>query len=117
MDRIFDTRTIKGIKLALSSISGELDELYREALRIQKQAGTDGELGMRILSWITHAKRPLSVDELRYGLAVEYSDVPEHVEEFDEDNLLSPGSLVDVCAGLVVIDSSSQVVRLVHYTT
>ena len=118
MDRIFDTRTIKGIKLALSSMSGELDELYREALvRIQKQAGNDGELGMRILSWITHAKRPLSVDELQYGLAVEYSDVPKHLDEFDEDNLLPPGSLVDVCAGLVIIDSNSRILRLVHYTT
>ena len=118
MDRIFYTRTIKGIKSALASMPGELDELYREALvRIQNQAGNDGELGMRILSWVTHAKRPLSVDELRYGLAVEYSDVPEHLEEFDEDNLLSPGSLIDVCAGLVIIDSNSQVVRLVHYTT
>ena len=94
---------------------GELDEVYREALvRIQKQAASHRELGMRILSWITHAKRPLSVNELRYGLAVEYSDVQE---EFDEDNLLSPGILVDVCAGLVIIDSSSQVIRLVHYTT
>ena len=97
---------------------GELDEEYEEALaRIQKQAGSDGELGMRILGWITHTQRPLSVDELRYGLAVEYSDVPDYLEEFDEDNLLSPWSLVDVCAGLVVIDSKSQVVRLVHYTT
>ena len=96
----------------------ELDGLYRETLaRVRQQTGDDGELGMRILSWITHAKRPLSVGELRHGLAVEYSDVPEHLEEFDEDNLLSPGSLVDVCAGLVIIDSSSQIVRLVHYTT
>ena len=30
---------------------------------------------------------------------------------------LSPGSLVDVCAGLVIIDSTSQMIRLVHYTT
>lgn len=99
----------------------ELDELYRQTLeRIQKQAGDDGALGMRILSWITHTKRPLSVDELRYGLAVEYNDDEDDEgdpEDFDEDNLLSPGSLVDVCAGLVVIDSTSQIVRLVHFTT
>lgn len=38
----------------------KLDELYRQTLeRIQKQAGDDEVLGMRILSWITHAKRPL----------------------------------------------------------
>ena len=96
----------------------ELDGLYQKTLdRVQQQTGDDGKLAMRILSWITHAKRPLSVDDLRYGLAVEYSDVSEHLEEFDEENLLPPRSLVDVCAGLVIIDSNSQVVRLVHYTT
>ena len=100
---------------------GELDELYRQTLeRIRNQAGDDGELGMRILSWITHARRPLSVDELRYGLAVEYKDDDDDddfLQDFDQDNLLSSGSLVDVCAGLVIIDSTSQIIRLVHYTT
>ena len=117
MDRIFAARTVKGIKSALTSMPGGLDELYRQTLERIKQAGDDGTLGMRILSWITHARRPLLVDELRYGLAVEYSDDGEGLEEFDEDNLLLPGSLVDVCAGLVVIDSTSQMVRLVHHTT
>lgn len=101
----------------------ELDELYRQTLeRIRNQAGDDGALGMRILSWITHARRPLSVNELRYGLAVEYKDDDdddheEDVEELDQDNLHSPGSLVDVCAGLVIIDSTSSIIRLVHYST
>lgn len=102
---------------------GELDELYRQTLkRIRKQAGDDGVLGMRILSWLAHARRPLSVDELRHGLAVEFNNDDDDdnevmPEQLDEDNLLSPGSLVDVCAGLVIIDSTSQIIRLVHYTT
>lgn len=95
----------------------ELDQVYEQTLqRIRKQAGDDGQLGMRVLSWITYARRPLSVDELRHGLAVEY-DEEDLRAEFDPDNLLSPGSLVDVCAGLVVIDSKSHIIRLVHYTT
>lgn len=95
-----------------------LEELYDQTIaRIEKQAGDDGALGIRILSWITHAKRPLFIDELRYGLAVEYNDNEEDLKEFDVDNLLSPKSLVDVCAGLVTIDSTSQVIRLMHYTT
>lgn len=123
IDRIFATRTVKGIKSALTSMPGELDELYRQTLeRIKKQAGDDGVLGMRILSWITHARRPLSVDELLHGLAVEFNkddddDNEVTPEQLDEDNLLSPGSLVDVCADLVIIDSTSQIIRLVHYTT
>ena len=96
----------------------ELDDLYRETLeRIRKQPGEDGTLGMRVLSWITHARRPLSVEELRHGLTVEYDDGEEPEEDFDPENLLSPRSLVDVCAGLVVIDPRSQIIRLVHYTT
>ena len=99
-------------------MSRELDDLYRETLdRIRKQPGEDGMLGMRVLSWITHTRRPLSVEELRHGLAVEYDDDDEPDEEFDPENLLSPRSLVDVCAGLVVIDPRSQIIRLVHYTT
>ena len=99
-------------------MSKELDDLYRETLeRIRKQPGEDGTLGMRVLSWITHTRRPLSVEELRHGLAIEYDDGEEADYEFDPENLLSPRSLVDVCAGLVVIDPRSQTIRLVHYTT
>ena len=99
-------------------MSSKLDDLYRETIeRIRKQAGEDGPLGMRVLSWITHTRRPLSVEELRHGLAVEYDDDEEPDGEFDPENLLSPRSLVDVCAGLVVIDPRSQTIRLVHYTT
>ena len=118
IDRICVARTVKKIKSALNSMPRELDDLYRETLeRIQKQPGEDSVLGMRVLSWVTHTRRPLSVEELRHGLAIEYDDDEEQPEEFDADNLLSPRSLVDVCAGLVVIDTRSQIIRLVHYTT
>ena len=96
----------------------ELDDLYGETVeRIRRQSGDDGELGMRVLSWVTHTKRPLLVDELAHGLAVEYEDDEEAQNELDTDNLLSSRSLVDVCAGLVIIDPRSQIIRLVHYTT
>ena len=95
----------------------ELDGLYGETLkRIKGQPGEDGALGMRVLSWVTHARRPLSVEELGHGLAVEHDEDGESPDEFDPDNLLSSRSLVDVCAGLIVIDPRSQIIRLVHYT-
>ena len=121
MDRVFATRTVKGIKSALASMPQKIDELYKLTLeRIQQQAGDDGMLAIRILGWITHARRPLSVNELRHGLAVEYDDDEDNdlsVTELDNDNLLQPESLIDVCGGLVIIDSTSQIIRLVHYTT
>ncbi|CAF9942356.1 hypothetical protein IMSHALPRED_003636 [Imshaugia aleurites] len=118
IDRICVARTIKKIKLALTSMPRELDDLYGETVeKIRRQSGEDGGLGMRVLSWVTHTKRPLLVDELAHGLAVEYDDDEGAHDELDTDNLSSSRSLVDVCAGLVIIDPSSQIIRLVHYTT
>ena len=121
MDRVFAARTIKNVKFALASMPQKIDELYKLTLeRIQQQAGDDGPLAMRILGWITHAKRPLSVNELQHGLAVEYDDDEDNdlnARGIDADNILQPESLIDVCAGLVIIDSASQIIRLVHYTT
>ena len=53
---------------------------------------------MRILSCITHARRPIPVHELRHGFAIEYDEDEEGPEELDKDKLLSLGSLVDVRA-------------------
>ena len=117
IDRICVARTAKKIKSALATMPRELGDLYGETVeRIRRQPGEDGELGMRVLSWVTHTKRPLHVEELAHGLAVEYDDEEEAHCELDTDNLLSSRSLVDVCAGLVVIDPRSQIIRLVHYT-
>ena len=111
-------RTIKKIKVALESMPNELDELYRQTVeRIRRQPGDDGELGMKVLSWVIHAKRPLRVKEIQHALAVEVDEDEDSSYQMDSDNILSPQSLTDLCAGLVVIDSCSQIIRLVHYTT
>ena len=118
IDRICVARTVKKIKLALESMPNELDELYRQTVeRIRRQPGDDGELGMKVLSWVTHAKRPLRVEEIQHALAVEIDEDEDPPCQLDFDNILSPQTLTDLCAGLVVIDSSSQIIRLVHYTT
>ena len=89
-------------------MSRELDELYGENItRIQKQPGDDGALGMRVLGWVTHAKCPLSVEELRRGLAVKYDEHEELPGDLNSNNLLSSRNPVDGCAGLDVIDPRS----------
>ena len=118
IDRICVARTVKKIKLALESMPHELDELYRQTVdRIRRQPGDDGELGMRVLSWVTHAKRPLRVEEIQHALAVETDEDEDPPSQLDFDNILSPQTLTDLCAGLVVIEPSSRIIRLVHYTT
>lgn len=79
--------------------------------RISSQNSDDAELAMRTLSWITHALRPLTVSELQCALAVEPG-----ASTLDEDALPDEDLFETVCAGLVIIDQESSIIRLVHYT-
>ena len=54
----------------------------------------------------------MTVVELQHALAVEPG-----ATELDEDNITDQESLTSVCAGLVVVDERSQIIRLVHHIT
>lgn len=95
---------------ALSTLPKEIHSTYDEALdRIDKQGDDDRELAYEIFMWLTHTVQPLSVKQLQHALACN-----EDTEEMDEDALTDPDILTSVCAGLVVIDIESQVIRLVR---
>jgi hypothetical protein len=104
---------VKTTLAKLTKGAAALDFAYGEALqRIDGQLGGDRELARKVLSWITLAERPLTTAEICCALAVE----PEE-DEIDPENVLTPEDLVSVCAGLVVVDQESDIIRLVHYTT
>ncbi len=120
-----DKVTIKAVRNALrqfakqrqgSSSEGSkvqiLSRAYDYAMdRISGQSAGFRELAMRVLAWITCAKRPLRVAELQHALAVEIGE-----PEFDDENLPEAEIMISVCAGLVTIDDESSIIRLVHYT-
>jgi hypothetical protein len=104
------------VKLTLATLSkGEaaLDDAYSEALeRIEGQRATYFKLAKNVLTWVTFAKRPLTTAELCCALAVEPGE-----NELDPENKPDVDDIVSVCAGLVVVDQQSAIIRLVHYTT
>ena len=112
---MLDKRTAKEVKLTLSKLlkgAAALDDAYEEALRrIDGQLDGDRELAKKVLSWITFAKRPLTTAEICCALAVEPGE-----EEPGPQNMLDVEDLVSVCAGLVVVDPESAIIRLVHHT-
>ena len=113
MDSLKYKTTRKAIKLAIQNLPKGLDTAYNGAIeRIEAQASDHVELAKGVLSWITHAKRPLSVMELQHALAVEAGETELH-----EDNIPEVEDMASFCAGLVVIDEESNIIRLVHYTT
>jgi len=90
-----------------------LDETYEQAIkRIEGQEKGYRELAKQVLSWVTYAKRPLSITEVQHALAVSAD-----MTDMDRDFLPEVEVLGSICAGLITIDQNSHVLRLVHYTT
>src|ERR1700675_683139 len=113
MDSLATKCTRRDIRDVLSALPKGLDEIYDQAMqRVDSQNEDHRALAQRVLSWVSHALEPLSVNALREALAVQPGDT-----SLDEDKLPDEDTLVSVCAGLVVIDRRSNIIRLVHFTT
>lgn len=107
--------TLGHLKLALrelpKGLSG-LDSTYKEAMRrIEGQEEGYRVMAMQVLSWLTYARRSLSTRELQHALAVRNG-----MKEMDHDFLPEIELLGSICAGLIIIEEQSKLVRLVHYT-
>jgi hypothetical protein len=125
LDSLADKVTPKAIRLELQTLRKEsevlnddrtskaLDHAYKQAMeRIEGQEQGFEKLAKKVLSWITCAKRPLTTLELQHALAVEIGE-----PELDNENLPEIEDMLSVCAGLVIVDEESNIIRLVHYTT
>ena len=78
---------------------------------IMAQDEEKATLAMAALRWICYSERPLQVDELCHALAVEIG-----ATDFNLENIPSISTLLDYCQGLIVVDSETSTVRLIHYT-
>lgn len=93
--------------------SDAYSEAYDQAMRrIQGQHKDSSDLAIRVLSWISRSRRPMSILELRHALAVISGS-----SKLNPRNLTDTRLIVDVCAGLVTLEKESNVIRLVHFTT
>jgi len=109
MDSLTDLLNPGEIREALGMLSREVDPAYE---RVMKRIKTQGQrrklLATKVLSWITYARRELSVQELQHALAVAPG------RSGVEDYIYPESVLTAVCAGLVVIDEETHVVRFVR---
>ncbi|KAF2453530.1 hypothetical protein BDY21DRAFT_424471, partial [Lineolata rhizophorae] len=115
-DLLSDKITAKVVNSTLAKLpkgSEAINHAYKDALqRIEGQLPSHRELAKKVLSWITFSKRPLTTAEICCALAVE----PDKAK-VDLERIPDVEDLVSVCAGLVVVDKESAIIRLVHYTT
>ncbi|KAA6414215.1 MAG: hypothetical protein FRX48_02578 [Lasallia pustulata] len=113
LDHLTDQISPQDTFEALESIPKTLQERYEKAInRMKTQVSPNrANQAMRILAWISHAKRPLRVEELRHALSVRTGDTTLQRSRFPTRD-----DLTHHCLGLVSIDQASRTLRLVHYT-
>ncbi|KAI3161319.1 hypothetical protein DTO046C5_6555 [Penicillium roqueforti] len=108
--------TIRHLKRSLEALPRGQDGLTPTYVRamsdIDRQANEIRDLARKALSWLAHSKQALSSVELQHALVTESGQ-----SDLDEELLLDIDILHNLCAGLIVWDRATDVVRLIHYTT
>ncbi|KAF8146761.1 hypothetical protein K438DRAFT_2092570, partial [Mycena galopus ATCC 62051] len=105
--------TIGDVREALKKLPKNLYDSYDIAMqRIEAQNEDNRKTAHSTLIWVANAKRLLKVSELTVALAIKPG-----ARQLNEEFLLEIETILVVCAGLVIVDKESSVVRLVHYTT
>jgi hypothetical protein len=106
----------KTLRKELDSLPTGLDETYNNAME-RIQYGQDAErceLAMKVLMWLSYALAPLRIMELQYALAAMELDPDD--EDIDRDDLYSEKILIDICAGLIILEPETSVIRFVHHS-
>ena len=90
----------------------DLGGAYEATLRrIRAQDGEKARLGIAVLMWISHSRRPMQVDEICHAIAIRIGS-----DDLNRDDIPAISTLLDCCQGLVTIDKGALTVRLIHFT-
>ena len=113
---ILQEKTLQRRRQKLRAMQNGLDfgEAYGTMLeRIKAQRGMRASIGMAVLMWISHSKRPLQTDEICHAIAITFW---MESDDLDNDNTPAISTLLDYCQGLVTIDKGTSTIRLIHFT-
>ncbi|KAF2964017.1 hypothetical protein GQX73_g9554 [Xylaria multiplex] len=88
------------------------DDVYKRTLeRISLLDPPKKALALRCLKWLVLVERPLKIQELLHAVSIKIgdSDIRDGISVTEEN-------VTAVCAGIVVVDPGTRIVRLAHYT-
>jgi len=99
-------------KLSAMKNGRNLGGAYKATLRrIRAQDEEKARLGMAVLMWATHSRRPLQVDEICHAIAIRIGS-----NDLNSDDIPAISTLLDCCQGLVTVEEGTSTVRLIHFT-
>ncbi|KAL8856068.1 MAG: hypothetical protein Q9178_007324 [Gyalolechia marmorata] len=112
VDSLASKTSVKALKKAMENLPATLNDLYDDAMRrIDSQSQDDRELAEKAIRWVAYTYRPLRLEVLLEALAIEPGE-----KDLDLEAIPPMSLILDVCAGLLILDEQSEAVRLVHYT-
>jgi len=114
MEAILGEVTIRDRRKKLQEMTrgNGLSEAYTSTLsRLKGQKGYKSVLGLKVLMWVLYSERPLKGEELCHAMGVEIGSA-----DLDPESIPALRTLVASCLGLVSVEESSSIVRLVHFT-
>lgn len=89
----------RSVRQALKSLPKTLDETYARILCNIKE--DEGQYALRILYWLTHSVRPISLAELAEAVVVDVNENPR----FDiENRLFQPECILMICSSLITVE-------------
>ena len=111
---ILQETTIYSRRQRLGAMKNGLDlgGAYGTTLRrIKAQGGEKARLGMAVLMWISHSRRPLQVDELCHAIAIRIGSI-----DLNSDGIPAISTVLSCCQGLVTMGKGGSTVRFIHFT-
>ncbi|KAH6879581.1 hypothetical protein BKA70DRAFT_207350 [Coprinopsis sp. MPI-PUGE-AT-0042] len=103
---------VREVKKTLATFPSDIDDLYCKTWqRILDLAPAKSLLARNTLTWVVHATRSLTIEELLEAVAT----CPD-THRFEQDRLVQEATLIGLCHGLVAVEEKTRLVRLVHYT-
>ncbi|KAL9616483.1 MAG: hypothetical protein Q9160_008651 [Pyrenula sp. 1 TL-2023] len=103
----------KKFEAKLENPPADLKQAYDNSMsRIREQKGDASRYGTEVLYTLCLAKTPIMFDQLQCLLSLE-----EHSESLERDDYVLDTYVIGSCAGLVILDDETKVVRFGHETT
>ncbi|KAF5963859.1 ankyrin [Fusarium coicis] len=113
LDRLSTYLLLPHLKEALDELPESLPHIFEVAIqKISKGQNSAGhDLAKHVFTMVIYGKQDLSVDEISEGFALS-KDQGQDYKEWRPTQY----PLLSVCAGLIVLDSNSRTLRLVHHS-
>ncbi|TFK19831.1 ankyrin [Coprinopsis marcescibilis] len=110
LDSLVECVDIRELRQAVETLPVGVEAMY-QATMLRVEAHRQAAKAKHALTWLVHALESLTMDGLRYAIAVD-----RETFEFEPELLINGGTLLSLCCGLVTYEPESDLVRLVHYT-